>query len=82
MKQPEITLQPCPLCGSETAPMFWSSYERDDDRECDCHDSGNDETFSVVCDASTGGRGGCGAAGGFRATEREAADAWNRRPNA
>jgi hypothetical protein len=84
MKQPDIALQPCPHCGSASAPMFWSNRERMDDYECDCTeaDAGNDKACAVVCDASTGGRGGCGASGGFRPTEQEAADAWNRRPNA
>ena len=80
MKQPQIALMPCPHCGSPNAPMFWTTSESMDG--CDCDAAGNEEGFAVVCDASTDGRGGCGASGGFRATTQQAADAWNRRPNA
>lgn len=79
MRQPKIKLQPCPHCGSAKAPMFWNNEEARAD-DCECEDAGNAESFAVVCDASNpGGRGGCGASGGFKPTEREAADAWNLR---
>lgn len=79
MRQPKIKLAPCPHCGSAKAPMFWNSDEARGD-DCECEDTGNDVSVAVVCDASKpGGRGGCGASGGFKATAREAADAWNLR---
>ena len=71
-------LKPCPHCGSATAPMFWSYGEMMDTYDVEL-ELDHSESFCVVCDASTGGRGGCGASGGFMPTKEEAVAAWNRR---
>lgn len=60
-------LKPCPYCGGRN--LFIG-----DSNELDVNF--NDTQYAVCCDYS---KGGCGAVSGFRMTEDEAVDAWNRR---
>ena len=72
---------PCPFCGKvETLEIITGAELMDDDQECWQHSF----SFAVICNAANpGGRGGCGAMGGFSATEAGATDGWNMRtPNA
>lgn len=74
-----VSLRACPFCGSDYAPMVTGSSEYHD-IDCECADRSHDDSYAVVCDASSpGGRGGCGASGGFSLTKAEAVDRWNRR---
>lgn len=68
---------PCPFCGKQHTLQVISGQElMGEDQEFWQHS----ESFGVVCDASTpGGKGGCGAMGGFKPTEDEAIEAWNTR---
>lgn len=69
--------RPCPFCGKQHTLQVISGQElMDENQEFWQHS----ESFGVVCDASTpDGKGGCGAMGGFKPTEEEAIEAWNRR---
>lgn len=62
----ENKLLPCPFCGQIKALI--------------CVPSDDNATIGwcVICDHT---ESGCGAAGGFRETEEEAIEAWNRRAN-
>lgn len=68
----------CPFCGKSVAVIM------DDYGEClerwgdEFDESGLEATDykAVVCSFSDGG---CGASGGWRKTEEEAVEAWNRR---
>jgi len=70
---------PCPFCGNERAPRIVSSEElhREDGDDSPWPHS---DSWAVICDAARpGGRGGCGASGGFFPTQQQAADKWNKR---
>ena len=61
-------LTPCPFCGNEKLFILDEGYN-----------SGayeNIPNYAVCCDFY---RGGCGATSGYRRTEEEAIEAWNRR---
>lgn len=61
-------LKPCPFCGGEKVVVL--------------EEGGNSEIFEnirnyiICCDFNNGG---CGATSGFRRTEEEAIEAWNKR---
>lgn len=67
-------LTPCPFCGNEKLVIL--------DEGCNFEIYENSEIFenipnyAVCCDFY---RGGCGATSGYRRTEEEAIEAWNRR---
>ena len=74
-------LLPCPFCGkSDTLEVITGSELMDEDQEYWQHS----ESYGVVCSAANpGGKGGCGAMGGFSETEAAAVAMWNTRaPNA
>lgn len=77
-KEP-VALKPCPHCGSTTAPQaFWLSETDGDDFDT----SNEEDSIAVICDASSEsgiGPRGCGASGGYKATEAAAIAAWNCR---
>lgn len=74
MTEPTIDLLPCPFCNKPDTAKVSSSFDIYDD------DQGNGECWAVFCDASNpNGRGGCGASGGFKPTQDEAIEAWNKR---
>ena len=57
-------LKPCPFCGSEKLVILEEvAY-------------GNILNYAVCCDFD---HGGCGATSGYRISEKEAIEAWNRR---
>ena len=70
----------CPFCGkSETLEIVTGQAFMDDDQEFWQHS----DSFAVVCSAANpGGKGGCGAMGGFAANENDAITKWNKRSNA
>ncbi len=69
----DVLLDPCPFCGKVSELIITSSY---DDEE----DNSNDESYTVVCDASTDNKEmGCGASCGFKPTKGMAALEWNTR---
>lgn len=71
----EIKLKPCPFCG-RVKPFVGRLTEIETvDADHPDYELFNGQ-FAVVCDAQVGG---CGAASGFRASEKEAVEAWNRR---
>jgi hypothetical protein len=75
----ELGLLPCPFCGkAETLDVITGEEFMDDEQEFWPHS----DSYAVVCDAATGGKGGCGAMGGFAATSQAAITKWNTRPNA
>ena len=59
-------LKPCPFCGREKITIVTTEDL----------DMGGEFGYFACCDAQWGG---CGACSGWRATEEEAADLWNRR---
>ena len=70
-------MKQCPFCLKEDSLAVISSTEVKDARAQSAHDPAS---WVVVCDATMpGGRGGCGASGGFRGTPKEAIQAWNMR---
>ena len=70
-----MELRPCPFCGKRSPVLVFDSNEMEGVGP-------SDEGYTyypyhaVVCSFNDGG---CGAAGGYRSTEREAVEAWNRR---
>ena len=75
----ECVVRPCPFCGkAETLDVITGQEFMDDEQEFWPHS----DSYAVVCDAATGGKGGCGAMGGFADTEQSAIAKWNTRPNA
>jgi hypothetical protein len=73
------TIRACPFCGSDRAPRIvsWEELHHGDDDNSPLPYS---DAWAVICDAGRpGGRGGCGASGGFYPTEQQAADKWNMR---
>ena len=66
-------LKPCPFCGNEK--LIITTCEElelcDNLEKCECI-----PCYTVCCDFH---QGGCGAASGYRQTESEAIEAWNRR---
>lgn len=67
-------LKPCPHCGSATAPEISNCVELEscanfDECPCETH-------LCVVCSVHNGG---CGACGGFAASEDDAISKWNTR---
>jgi hypothetical protein len=69
-------LLPCPHCG-KSAPARIVRASESDDFYGDC-----EETYAVMCDASSYGGvgpGGCGSSGGYFKDEKDAIAAWNRR---
>lgn len=75
-----VSLLPCPFCGKDHALEVITGQElMDDDQEFWQHS----DSFAIICSAaSPGGKGGCGAMGGFAATEQAAIERWNNRANA
>lgn len=68
-------LKPCPFCGKTSELIVTSSYNDDDDYS-------NDDSYTIVCDASTDNQErGCGASCGFKATKSLAIKEWNMRVN-
>ena len=72
-----IEIKSCPFCGkSGTATVITGSELMDEEQEYWQHSA----SYAVVCDAATsGGKGGCGAMGGFAETEAAAIANWNTR---
>ena len=73
----------CPFCGkAETVEIVDSDAFRDL-MPWDVEPEGHTLYWAVMCDASKpGGKGGCGASGGFAPTKEAAAERWNTRaPN-
>lgn len=69
-------LEPCPFCGSDSAPVLSDCVEIE---ACVCFEDCKDGLAKcVVCDIH---KGGCGASGGFAYSEEEAIKRWNARPN-
>ena len=64
-------IKPCPFCGESDFVELCSDADYIDD-PCD----GHIEQFQVCCNAI---KGGCGSCGGFRDTEEEALELWNKR---
>ena len=65
-------MKPCPFCGGTKTLRIVSSHEDEeyfDSTEC----------FTVSCDASSNGPGGCGAACGYQRSKEKAVEAWNTR---
>ena len=71
-----MKLLPCPFCKkTDSLCMLWAS-----ELAGDSWDMSNNDSVQVVCDASTTGKkGGCGSASGFKDSEKLAAKAWNTR---
>lgn len=66
-------LKRCPFCGKSVAHI--STYQEIEG--CENFEVCNDcDYVAVICDFN---KGGCGASSGFRRTEKEAIDLWNRR---
>lgn len=73
-------LLPCPFCGHASARPVLAASEMWVQEHGEGESFPHSETWAVMCDASSeGGRGGCGASGGFKPSELEASEAWNRR---
>ena len=71
-----MLLMPCPHCGKTEPVRIYRASEDED------FDESNDDTFAVVCEASSEGGmvpGGCGAVGGYHIREVDAIAAWNLR---
>lgn len=69
-----MTLKPCPFCGNTKIVVADSndiSKFRPDDDQWE-----ENPPFAGICDFNNGG---CGASGGYRLNEEDAADVWNRR---
>lgn len=76
-----IDLKPCPFCGKPHEARVVAASEVWD--EPSNGPFPNDESYSVMCDASTeNGERGCGSASGYFISERQAIAAWNRRSDA
>ena len=83
MKRIEYEVSACPFCGSAKAPTVTTAmqsgqcvaFEIEDDCPCFGLDEGC-EVWLVVCDIT---KGGCGASSGYRLSEGEAANDWNKR---
>jgi len=71
MEKPES----CPFCGANR-PIIYTASEDWADNHGDIYKYPHSEAWQVVCDIT---HGGCGAAGGYRSSEKEAVEAWNRR---
>ena len=72
---------PCPFCGKTKSLEVITGLDlMDEEQEFWQHS----ESYSVVCSAARpGGKGGCGAMGGFTDTAVGAVNKWNSRaPNA
>ncbi len=74
---------PCPFCGKAETVEFVDSDTFQDLMPWDVEPEGHTLYWAVMCDASKpGGKGGCGASGGFAPTKEVAAERWNTRtPN-
>ncbi len=73
-------LLPCPFCGLTHALKVVSAEELANEGDDDAEPWMHSPSFAVVCDASRpDGPGGCGSQGGFKPTEAEAVENWNRR---
>ena len=74
----------CPFCGKAETVEFVDSDTFQDLMPWDVEPEGHTLYWAVMCDASKpGGKGGCGASGGFGPTKEVAAERWNTRtPNA
>ena len=74
-------LKPCPFCGGANAEVIDEIEEYLEKWGDEFDESGLDvgrPSKAVVCPCT---KGGCGAIGGWRETEAEAIEAWNRRAN-
>ena len=71
-----MELKPCPFCGECAHVRIADSNEMEGVGPSDEGYTSN-PYHAVVCSFTDGG---CGASGGYRSTEREAIEAWNRRP--
>jgi len=67
-------LLPCPFCSKSVARVSTAS-----EMFPELDDEGNYESYTVICDASTPGAGGCGASGGFCPEMTSAITLWNIR---
>ena len=74
-------LKLCPFCGKHNTLTLTSSQElAAQDSKYDDEVWEHSDSWAVMCDAHRpGGPGGCGASGGFFATDAEAVAAWNKR---
>ena len=72
----DTELKPCPFCGKTVAKLSNCKDLEDCENfeECGC----DEIMHTVVCNWNNGG---CGASTGYRKTENEAIEAWNRREN-
>ena len=70
---PETGLKPCRFCGGKKLVLTTSKGVQDCVNFGECNECGY---YTVVCDFN---KGGCGASSGYRATKKEAIEAWNRR---
>lgn len=69
-----MTLNSCPFCGKTEIVVLDANeideYDQDSERWVP------DPCYAAICDFN---EGGCGATGGYRPTDLEAAAAWNQR---
>lgn len=71
----KIELMPCPYCGKSVARIVSCCENSCKDDDTGCEFCGM-KTVAVCCDFT---KGGCGATGGYRKTEKEAIEAWEER---
>lgn len=78
------TLKPCPFCGKTGPAKITTAQElAEQDSDYDGEFWDHSDSYAVICNASRpNGPGGCGASGGFKPTEAEAIEAWNKRAEA
>lgn len=72
----KVEFKPCPFCGKINTLMTASAAEMDGDLNVEWVHC---DSYTVVCDASTNGLGGCGATCGYQESITKAIEAWNTR---
>ena len=79
----ELGVLSCPFCGKAETVELVDSDTFQDLMPWDVEPEGHTLYWAVMCDASKpGGKGGCGASGGFAPTKEAATERWNTRtPN-